>query len=114
MSRGPGTIQRKVVAKLAIYPYLDVKNLTQLIFFQSYRQERQKSVLTRAQINSIHRAVKLLAKRGIVKPAKKISDEGAPCWMMARPVMDLERVKRAARKSRGKKPKLSVIPRTGD
>jgi predicted transcriptional regulator len=101
LSRGLGHIQREIVAKLTIYGKLDVRRTALLIFHKKYEYNRHKmEELTLTQINTVHRAMRALAKQGIVKLSKEISNDGYPCWMLARPVIDWERIKRAAKKRR--------------
>ena len=103
MSRGPGHVQRRVVAKLAAYERLDVKSIAQVVF-NTYKKDKDgrfvKFELTRAHINSVFRAVKALAKKGTVKLSKEITPEGYPCWTLAKPVLDIEKIKRAAKNRR--------------
>lgn len=103
MSRGPGHVQRRIVAKLATYERLDVKSIAQVVF-NTYKKDKDgkfaKFELTRAHVISAHRAVKALAKKGIVKLSKEISTEGSPCWTLAKPVLDVDKIKRAAKSRR--------------
>jgi hypothetical protein len=93
-----------VVAKLTISSCLDVRRIAFYIFFKYDKNKKEKFALTRAQINTVHRAVKALTNRGTIKLSKKISDEGYPCWELTKPVADFEKIGRAAKKRR-----LSVV-----
>ena len=84
MSRGLGRIQQAVIAELTKLARWKVGGDVDLIASGIYKTKMKS--LTQGQINNVHRAVKGLAAKKMIKPNSRISDIGKPIWVLAMPV----------------------------
>ena len=84
MSRGPGKIQRAVIAELVRRARwrigADVDDLTAAIY------KKKEGEASRAQLDTVYRAVKGLVEQKRIKQSSKISRHGNFVWVLAMPV----------------------------
>jgi len=81
MSRGLGRIQQAVVAELTKLARWKIGGDVDLIASGIYKTK--PSNLSPGQINTVHRAVKGLAAKNLIKLNSKITDRGKPTWILA-------------------------------
>jgi hypothetical protein len=82
LGRGLGPIQQAIIAALRRYTTFDAVQLACVVYGESDEHD-----LTRAQINTVHHAVKALAKRKLIKRrAGEMSLRGNPIWILAVPI----------------------------
>lgn len=74
MSKGWGSTQRNIINTLSRYPHLSISELGSRI----YRVELPSA----SQYASISRALKTLAKAGVVEKSGLHSEQGHHCWAL--------------------------------
>lgn len=96
MSRGPGAIEREILDQLKVCGIRDAFEIAVAIFAIKCRDPSliiDKSRLTPAQIGSVRRALRRLAKGRVIEPAVWVGPNGRTKWKLAKRT---KRVRRAA------------------